>query len=117
MTDTGLVASLLRWQFDKVRLDADQSGKLVEGFVFAQLAAQIDAQEDTYSLSHYRDREQREIDFVIETPDGMSIGIEVKAWCFSGSIDDDKRKSASSSTLRTPRVCYVWFGAQCCGGR
>lgn len=79
MTDTGLVASLLRWQFDKVRLDADQSGKLVEGFVFAQLAAHIDAQEEMYGLTHYRDREQREIDFVIDTPDGMTIGVEVKA--------------------------------------
>lgn len=79
MTDTGLVASLLRWQFDKVRLDADQSGKLVEGFVFAQLAAQLDAQDDPHHLTHYRDREQREIDFVIETPDGVTLGIEVKA--------------------------------------
>lgn len=52
---------------------------LVEGFIFTQLAAQIDAQEDTFSLSHYRDREQREIDFIIETPDGMTLGIEVKA--------------------------------------
>lgn len=28
-------ASLLRWQFEKVRMDADQSGKLVEGFLFS----------------------------------------------------------------------------------
>lgn len=79
MLDTGLVASLLRWQFDKVRLDADQSGKLVEGFVFTQLAAHLDAQDEPHSLTHYRDREQREIDFVVETPDGMTVGIEVKA--------------------------------------
>lgn len=79
MTDTGLMASLLRWQFDKVRMDADPSGKLVEGFVFAQLAAQLDAQDEPHSLTHYRDREQREIDFVVETPDGMTVGIEVKA--------------------------------------
>ena len=79
MTDTGLVASLLRWQFDAVRLNADQSGKLVEGFVFAQLAAQLDAQDEHHSLTHYRDREQREIDFVVETPDGLTVGIEVKA--------------------------------------
>jgi len=79
MTDTGLAASLLRWQFDKVRLDADLSGKLVEGFVFTQLAAQLDAQDDPCHLTHYRDREQREIDFVIETPDGMTVGVEVKA--------------------------------------
>ncbi len=79
MTDTGLVASLLRWQFDAVRLNADQSGKLVEGFVFAQLAAHLDAQDEPHSLTHYRDREQREIDFVVETPDGLTVGIEVKA--------------------------------------
>ncbi|BDT66954.1 hypothetical protein os1_11210 [Comamonadaceae bacterium OS-1] len=79
MTDTGLVASLLRWQFDSARLDADQSGKLVEGFVYAQLAAQLDAQDEPHQLAHYRDREQREIDFVVTTPDGSTVGIEVKA--------------------------------------
>ncbi|OYT93045.1 MAG: AAA family ATPase [Burkholderiales bacterium PBB3] len=79
MTDTGLAASVLRWQFDKVRLDADLSGKLVEGFVYTQLAAQLEAQDEPCHLSHYRDREQREIDFVIEAPDGMTVGIEVKA--------------------------------------
>lgn len=79
MTDTGLTASLLRWQFDKVRLDADTGGKLVEGFVFTQLAAQLEAQDEPCHLTHYRDREQREIDFVIETPDGVTVGVEVKA--------------------------------------
>ncbi len=85
MTDTGLVASLLRWQFDKVRLDTDQSGMLVEGFVFTQLAAQLDAQDEPHSLTHYRDREQREIDYVVETPDGMTVGIEVKAGSVVGA--------------------------------
>jgi len=79
LTDTGLTASLLRWQFDRVRLDADQSGKLIEGFVYAQLAAQLDAQDEPGALTHYRDREQREIDFVLETHDGATLGIEVKA--------------------------------------
>jgi predicted AAA+ superfamily ATPase len=79
MTDTGLATSVLRWQFDKVRLDADLGGKLVESFVFTQLAAQLDAQDDPCHLTHYRDREQREIDFLIETPDGMTVGVEVKA--------------------------------------
>ncbi len=79
MTDTGLITSLLGWQFDGVRLNADQSGKLVEAFVFSQLAAQCDAQDEPHALTHYRDRDQREIDFIIETPDGCTIGIEVKA--------------------------------------
>lgn len=55
------------------------SGKLVESFVFMQLAAQLDTQDEPCHLIHYRDREQREIDFVIETPDGTTVGVEVKA--------------------------------------
>lgn len=79
MTDTGLMISILRWQFDKVRLNGDMSGKLLETFVFTQLAALIEAQEDNFQLYHYRDREQREIDFLIENENGDILGIEVKA--------------------------------------
>src|SRR4029077_19287863 len=57
MTDTGLMISILRWQFDKVCLNGDMSGKLLETFVFTQLAALIEAQEDNLQLYHYRDRE------------------------------------------------------------
>lgn len=79
MTDAGLMISILRWQFDKVRLNGDMSGKLLETFVFTQLAALIEAQEDDFQLYHYRDREQREIDFLIENENGDILGIEVKA--------------------------------------
>ncbi|QQZ29578.1 ATP-binding protein [Thiothrix subterranea] len=79
MTDTGLMAAVLRWRFDKVRLDGEKNGKLLETFVFTQLAAQRDAQEEDYQLYHYRDREQREVDFIVENEDGDLLGIEVKA--------------------------------------
>ena len=38
MTDTGLMTSILRWNIDQVRGDADRSGKLIECFVFNELA-------------------------------------------------------------------------------
>lgn len=79
MTDSGLMASLLGWQKDQVALDSDRSGKLIETFAFNELAAQIEASETEHTLFHYRDREQREIDFVIEREDGALLGIEVKA--------------------------------------
>lgn len=79
MTDSGLLASLLGWQKDQVTVDPDRSGKLIETFVFNELAAQIEASETEFALFHYRDREQREIDFVIEREDGALLGIEVKA--------------------------------------
>lgn len=82
MTDTGLMSAILNWRFDKVRLDGDQNGKLIETFVFTQLLAHIEAlefQSERYSIYHYRDREKREVDFIIENEDGDILGIEVKA--------------------------------------
>lgn len=79
MTDTGLMASILGWRFDKVQLDGSLNGKLIESFVFTQLAAILDAQDEDYGLYHYRDREKREIDFLIEDEKGDMIALEVKA--------------------------------------
>lgn len=79
MTDTGLMASLLNWNFDKIHMEGDLTGKLIETFVFNQLAAIIDAQEERYKLYHYRDKDARELDFIIENSDGDLLGIEVKS--------------------------------------
>ncbi len=79
MTDAGLAASILRWRRADIHLDPDRLGKLFETFVFAELATQIDAADGRYTLHHYRDREKREIDFIIEREDSALLGIEVKA--------------------------------------
>jgi predicted AAA+ superfamily ATPase len=79
MTDTGMMAAILLWRFEKVRLDGDMNGKLLETFVFNQLSAHLDVHASQYQLTHYRDREQREVDFVVERDDGSILGIEVKA--------------------------------------
>jgi len=79
IADCGLMASILHWHREQVELDSDRSGKLLETFVFTELAANIDASGGEYTLYHYRDREQREIDFIIEREDHALLGIEVKA--------------------------------------
>ncbi|MDI7776682.1 ATP-binding protein [Asticcacaulis sp. EMRT-3] len=89
MADTGLMASCLNWSLEKIRLNGELNGKLIETFAYTQLAALLDVQTQNYSLSHYRDREQREVDFIVENPDGMILGIEVKA---GTNIDSDSFK-------------------------
>ncbi|MDR2581415.1 MAG: ATP-binding protein [Fibromonadaceae bacterium] len=76
-TDTGLMASILGWNKKDALLNHDRAGKLIETFVFQEIAAQIDL--ENASLYHYRDRENREIDFIIEREGGALLGIEVKA--------------------------------------
>lgn len=79
MTDTGFMAAVLNWRADQVRLDSDRLGKLVETFVYNELIAQVDINRRDYSLFHYRDRDKREIDFLVERHDEAVLGIEVKA--------------------------------------
>ena len=88
MCDTGLMAAVLNWRERDIELDTDKSGKIVETFVFTELAAQVDLSSD-YTLYQYRDIDQREIDFVIEDDDGNLGGVEVKAG--SGVGKDDFR--------------------------
>jgi predicted AAA+ superfamily ATPase len=87
MTDTGLMASLLGWDIDQVRFDSDRCGKLMETLVFHGLSTLIDADFGKYTLYHYRDREKREIDFLIEREDGSMLAIEVKAGSSVGKSD------------------------------
>ena len=79
MVDSGLMAGILKWKMDQVRFDFDRSGKLIETFAFNEITAQVEAGNDRYELFHYRDREKREIDFLIEREDSHLLGIEIKA--------------------------------------
>jgi predicted AAA+ superfamily ATPase len=87
--DCGAMASLLFWHADDLQLDGDRLGKLLETYAYNQLAAHIDTGLGEYVLYHYRDREKREIDFIIERADGALLGIEVKA---SSSVQNDDFK-------------------------
>ena len=76
--DTGLMASLLNWDAEGVYLDEGRNGKFIESWVYQQLAAIAEASGE-YEISHYRDNNKREIDFIVERGDGATLGIEVKA--------------------------------------
>ena len=86
-TDSALVASILGWDEAEVYMDESRNGKLVETWVYQQLAAIADA-EGGYTISHYRDNRKREIDFMVERKDGSLLGVEVKAG--QASSDDFK---------------------------
>lgn len=79
INDSGLMASLLRWRLDDIRFDGDRVGKLIETHVGNELQKHLDATEGRCIWSHYRDKNKREIDFIITGYHGDLLGIEVKA--------------------------------------
>jgi predicted AAA+ superfamily ATPase len=72
------MASLLDWDLKEVLYDPDRAGKIVETLVFNEISAQIDLNSEC-KIYHYRDRDKREIDFIIEKLQKEIIGVEVKA--------------------------------------
>lgn len=60
---------------------------MLESFVAMELLRQSDWCEQPVSLYHYRDKEQREIDVVLERHSGEVVGVEVKAAATAHSRD------------------------------
>jgi predicted AAA+ superfamily ATPase len=54
-------------------------GPLLENFAIGEVARQLTWAEEPVQLFHYRDRDQVEVDMVLEHAAGTVIGIEVKA--------------------------------------
>ena len=79
LRDTGLVCALLG--VDSAALYADRSlmGQVMETFVFQELKRQSGWSETPVKFSHYRDRDQIEVDIVLEQGVSAVAGVEVKA--------------------------------------
>lgn len=76
--DSGLLASLRHVSEVDIQEDRSKLGSLLEGFVFSELSKLIGQSDDHVSISHFRDRDKVEVDFVLERA-GKVVGVEVKA--------------------------------------
>ncbi|MBY0399127.1 ATP-binding protein [Myxococcota bacterium] len=76
--DSGLLAALRRVTERDIEDDRTKLGALLEGFVFSELSKLVGQSDDPVSISHLRDRDQVEVDFVLEKARRV-VGIEVKA--------------------------------------
>lgn len=79
IADCGLLCHLLGAGEQRIADDGTVAGIVFETFVVTELARQIAWQEDPPSQYHYRDRDGREVDVVLERRDGSVVGIEVKS--------------------------------------
>ena len=77
--DAGLQASLSRLTPELVFSQRERWGATLETWVHGELRKALSLCADDWYLSHFRDKDQVEVDFVIESPLRRLIGIEVKA--------------------------------------
>lgn len=77
--DPGLLAALLGITEDRIAKDRSMFGPLLEAFVFSEVMKQTAWLDGTFTLHHYRDKDQDEVDVVVESDRGELVGLEVKA--------------------------------------
>lgn len=77
--DSGLLATVRGLTFDRVKADRGPFGALLESFVLLGNSEADERLGPAADSHHFRDRDMREVDIVLERDDGMIVGIEVKA--------------------------------------
>lgn len=99
--DSGLLATLRGTTAARVESDRAALGALLETFVFAELSKQLAWLDLPCEIHHYRDKDQDEVDLVIESENDDVVGIEVKAAAtVKGSDLRGLRKLAQASGER-----------------
>lgn len=78
LVDTGLLTSLLGADERRIREDDQITGKALENFVATELLKHLEWAETPARLHHYQ-RQNADIDLVLEAADGSLAAVEVKA--------------------------------------
>jgi predicted AAA+ superfamily ATPase len=77
--DAGLQACLVRLNSERALTDRVRFGATLESWVCGELAKTFSLTPEPWQIFYYRDKDQVEVDFVLESTDRQLIGIEVKA--------------------------------------
>jgi len=105
--DSGLLSALVDFT-DPIR-QRNVFGQLLESYVFSELRKQMTWSEGDYELFYYRDKDQYEVDFVVENASGDIIGIEVKAAASVSVSDLAGLKRLASATAQKFKAGIVLY--------
>ena len=107
--DTGLASALLGVDGKALASDKPLLGQLLETFVFQELRRQASWHDEAINFCHYRDKDQFEVDIVLEYSSRKIAGVEVKASATVADADFRglrKLKDASGKRFASGVVLY-----------
>ncbi len=111
MGDTGLACALLGLDAAQMRRDRSSAGPMLETFVLQELRRQASGRPEPFSFFHYRDRDDFEVDVVVERGAGTIAGVEVKAGASVSEHDlRGLRKLRESARKRFVRGVILYDG-------
>ncbi|MHB8416222.1 MAG: ATP-binding protein [Acidiferrobacteraceae bacterium] len=79
LLDTGLACALMQLSQPQLEQQPTGFGQVLESFVYGELRKQASWRPESITFHYYRDKDQYEVDMVMEDSTGRFVGIEVKA--------------------------------------
>jgi predicted AAA+ superfamily ATPase len=118
--DTGVACALLGVTARGLRSDRGLFGQMLETFVYQEMRREASWRRDACAFYHYRDRDDFEVDIVVEQGHSTIAGVEVKAAASVNASDFRglrKLRDAAGSRFTAGVVVYagnatVKFGEQ-----
>lgn len=110
--DSGLLAAILSAAEERIGKDRSVFGPLLETFVFAEVTKQVDWLAETCRLYHYRDKDQDEVDIIVEGEGGDIVGIEVKAAATVTAGDFKGLRKLSAASGKDFKLGVVLYDAE-----
>jgi uncharacterized protein len=110
--DSGLLGALLGVTAEGIAKDRSAFGAMLETFVFAEVLKQASWSDGDYALYHYRDKDQDEVDLVIERGGGALIGLEVKAGATVNANDFKGLRKLAAATAGNFKLGVVLYDGE-----
>jgi hypothetical protein len=110
--DSGLLAAILAVTPERMARERTLFGPLLETFVFSEVLKQTTWFDEQCSLSHYRDKDQDEVDIVVENEAGELVGIEVKAAATVNAGDFKGLRKLADATRGALRLGVVLYDGE-----
>lgn len=112
VSDTGLASSLLGMSAAQLREDRSALGHILESFVYNELRRQASWLDDDIRFFHYRDKDQYEVDIVMEQSGGGMVAVEVKAAATVSEKDFRGLKRLQSIAGKRWKMGVVFFDGE-----
>lgn len=113
VADTGLASHLLGLDAAGLAGNRTRLGGLLENLILMEVVKQSGWSTVKPGLFHFRSHDGREVDLVLEAPDGRVVGVEVKAAVTVGAADfRGLRWLAEASGPRFHRGFLLYSGAE-----
>lgn len=110
--DSGLLSATVGVTHERLGKDRSAFGALLESFVFAEITRQSAWMDDPCVLHHYRDKDQDEVDLVVEDFTGGVAGIEIKASATVSARDFRGMKKLSRAAGKDFRSGVVLYDGE-----